>query len=113
MKTLPSLTPALTTWAMAQPVFFIASAPRHGRHINVSPKGMPAASLAILSPMLLAYVDHTGSGCETIAHLYENGRATVMWMSVGPNPRILRLFCTGEVVEAEGAVTEAEAALLE
>ncbi|KAJ9150012.1 Pyridoxamine phosphate oxidase family protein [Pleurostoma richardsiae] len=101
MKLLPELTPELTAWALQQPVFFVASAPLHGRHINVSPKGLPSSTFSVLSPGLVAYLDRTGSGCETIAHLYErgNGRLTVMFMSVGPQPRILRLFCRGRVVE--------------
>lgn len=97
----PSLSPSLISWALKQPLFFIASAPLHGSHVNVSPKGYPSASLAILSPTQAAYVDRTGSGCETLAHLYENGRATVMFCSFGPQPRILRLFCRGRVVEWE------------
>jgi len=101
MKLLPELTPDLTTWALAQPVFFIASAPLYGRHVNVSPKGQPSSTLSVLAPSRVAYLDRTGSGCETVAHLHEpgNGRATLMFMSVGPNPRILRLWCRGRVIE--------------
>ncbi|KAL8380907.1 hypothetical protein RB595_005276 [Gaeumannomyces hyphopodioides] len=100
MKEFPSLTPDLTAWALRQPVYFIATAPTHGRHVNLSPKGLPSSTLAVLGPNRVAYVDRTGSGCETIAHLYENGRATVMFMSMGPAPRILRLYCRArEVVE--------------
>lgn len=98
----PSLTPSLTAWALKQPLFFVASAPLHGDHINVSPKGMTSTSFAVLSPTRVAYVDRTGSGCETLAHIYENGRATVMFCSFGPQPRILRLFCRkGAVIEAD------------
>lgn len=99
MKLLPSLTPDLTDWALKQPVFFIASAPTHGAHVNVSPKGLPSSNLAVLGPNSVAYVDRTGSGCETIAHLYENGRVTLMFMSLGSDPRVLSLFCRGKVVE--------------
>jgi hypothetical protein len=99
MKIEPSLSPSLTAWALQQPVFFIASAPLHGRHVNLSPKGLAGSTFAVLSPNRVAYLDRTGSGCETIAHLYENGRATIMFMSFGPNPRIMRLFCKGRVVE--------------
>ncbi|KAI6348347.1 hypothetical protein MCOR25_010817 [Pyricularia grisea] len=100
MKILPSLTPDLTEWALKQPLFYVASAPTYGQHVNVSPKGLASTSLAILSPNRIAYLDRTGSGCETIAHLYENGRLTVMFNSFGAAPRILRLFChVREVVE--------------
>ncbi|PLB40483.1 uncharacterized protein BDW47DRAFT_88300 [Aspergillus candidus] len=101
----PSLTPSLTTWATQQPVFFVCSAPLRGKHINMSPKGMADTSLAIMGPNEAAYIDMTGSGNETIAHVRENGRLTVMFCSFETTPRILRLFCTGRVVEAgdEGA----------
>ncbi|EOO03584.1 putative pyridoxamine phosphate oxidase family protein [Phaeoacremonium minimum UCRPA7] len=99
MKLIPSLTPSLTSWVLAQPVFYVASAPTHGAHVNVSPKGLPSSTFSVLSPNQVAYLDRTGSGCETIAHLYENGRITIMFMSVGASPRILRLFGRGRVVE--------------
>ncbi|KXS98118.1 hypothetical protein AC578_9389 [Pseudocercospora eumusae] len=50
-----------------------------------------------------AYLDATGSGAETIAHLYDNGRITIMFCSFGTKPRILRLFCTGRVIESQDA----------
>src|ERR1700709_731315 len=61
--------------------------------------GHPSRTLRILSPNLVAYLDHTGSGCETVSHMYEpsNHRLTVMLSSFGPSPRIMRLFCTGTV----------------
>ncbi|KAL2001971.1 hypothetical protein VTN02DRAFT_923 [Thermoascus thermophilus] len=98
---LPSLTPALTTWALSQPIFFTASAPRHGRHINVSPKGMLSSTFSIFGPNHAAYLDATGSGIETVAHVYENGRLTVLFCSFDAKPGILRLFCAARVVEAD------------
>jgi hypothetical protein len=95
----PSIAPHLAEWALKQSVFFTASAPTSGKHINISPKGLPASSLSILSPNQVAYVDATGSGAETISHIYENGRVTLMFCSFDATPRILRLFCTGRVVE--------------
>ncbi|MCJ1322442.1 hypothetical protein MMC15_007790 [Xylographa vitiligo] len=91
----------LGEWALSQPLFFVASAPLHTvtSHVNVSPKGLPAATLTILSPTQCAYLDSTGSGCETIAHVYENGRVTLMFASFGRSPRICRFFCRGRVVE--------------
>ncbi|KAI1372241.1 pyridoxamine phosphate oxidase [Hypoxylon crocopeplum] len=94
-----SLPENLRTWALSQPVFFVASAPAHGQHVNVSPKGYTNANFAIINPNQCAYVDRTGSGCETISHLYENGRATLMFCSFGSSPRIMRLFCRGRVIE--------------
>jgi hypothetical protein len=89
----------LGEWALKQAVFFTASAPTSGKHVNISPKGLPSSSLAILSPNQVAYIDATGSGSETISHIYENGRVTLMFCSFDVSPRILRFFCTGRVVE--------------
>ncbi|KAL4863093.1 hypothetical protein BDV12DRAFT_189920 [Aspergillus spectabilis] len=94
-----SISPELRDWALNQKVFFTASAPLRGRHINVSPKGLPDASFAILGPNEAAYVDSTGSGSETISHLRENGRITILFCSFDAAPRILRFFCTGNVIE--------------
>ncbi|KAK5997889.1 Pyridoxamine 5'-phosphate oxidase family protein ustO [Cladobotryum mycophilum] len=98
MKLSPSLADDLARWAECQPVFFTGSASTHGRHVNVSPKGMDA-HFAVLGPNQCAYIDRTGSGCETISHAYENGRLCLMFMSFGNTPRILRLFCRVTVVE--------------
>ncbi|ORY60081.1 pyridoxamine phosphate oxidase family protein [Pseudomassariella vexata] len=95
----PSLSDNLRTWALSQPLFFIASAPLNGKHVNVSPKGYPQGCFSIINPNLCAYVDRTGSGCETISHVYENGRATLMFCSFGNSPRIMRLFCNARIVE--------------
>jgi len=83
----------------SQSLFYVASAPWAGDHINISPKGHPSRTLAVLGPTTIAYLDATGSGCETIAHIYENGRVTLMFSSSGSNPQVLRVFCKGRVVE--------------
>lgn len=62
-------------------------------------KGLPTTTFTIFSPIQCAYIDATGSGSETISHIYENGRVTIMFCSFGPSPRIMRFFCTGRVVE--------------
>lgn len=85
--------------ALNQQVFFTASAPLTGKHINISPKGLPSATFSIFDPNHAAYVDATGSGSETISHVYENGRITIMFCSFARSPRIMRFFCTGKVVE--------------
>ncbi|OAK98540.1 hypothetical protein IQ06DRAFT_294919 [Phaeosphaeriaceae sp. SRC1lsM3a] len=99
VKFYPSLNENHVEFITAQPLFFVASAPWAGEHINVSPKGHPSRTFSILGPKTVAYLDATGSGCETISHVYENGRVTVMFCSFGPSPQIMRLFCTGRVVE--------------
>jgi len=58
--------------APQQEIFFIASAPSTGEHVNISPKGLPSAIFKVFDPNHAAYVDATGSGSETISHVYEN-----------------------------------------
>ncbi|KAI9158308.1 pyridoxamine phosphate oxidase family protein [Paramyrothecium foliicola] len=99
MKLYSSLSDDLAQWAQRQPIFFTGSAPTHGAHINVSPKGLTDSHFAVLGPNQCAYIDRTGSGCETISHAYENGRLCLMFTSFGPSPRIMRLFCRASVVE--------------
>ncbi|KAI9795394.1 MAG: hypothetical protein M1833_007182 [Piccolia ochrophora] len=99
VKFYDSITDELRDWCLEQPVFFTASAPLSGKHINVSPKGLPSATFTIFDPNHAAYVDTTGSGSETISHVYENGRVTIMFCSFETMPRIMRLFCQGSVVE--------------
>jgi hypothetical protein len=79
----------------AQHMFFHASAPNHGR-INLSPKGLD--TFRILGDQRVAYLDLTGSECETAAHLAENGRLTIMFCSFQDKPLILRLYGRGSVV---------------
>ena len=87
---------ALAEWIAAQPVFFVASAPAEGGHVNVSPKGHD--TLRVLGPTTVAYLDLTGSGVETAAHVQENGRITLMWCAFEGAPRIVRVHGRGEVV---------------
>lgn len=96
-KVLDCITPELKAFIEAQPVFFVASAPLAAEgHVNLSPKGLDC--LRVLSPSRVAYLDLTGSGNETSAHLHENGRITFMFCAFTGAPRILRLYGTGEVV---------------
>lgn len=90
----------LQEWALEQPLFFTATAPARGHHINCSPKGLTSSTFTVFDENSAGYLDATGSGVETIAHLYDNGRITVMFCSFTAKPRILRLFCTGRVVES-------------
>ena len=82
----------------AQLVFFVATAPLDGSgHVNVSPKGLD--TFRVLGPHEVAYLDCVGSGAETIAHLRENGRMTIMFCAFEGPPKIVRLHGRGEVVE--------------
>ena len=94
---LESLSPELRAFIETQHVFFVATAPlgRDG-HVNLSPKGMD--TLRVLSPNRVAYLDLTGSGNETAAHLLENGRVTVMFCAFEGKPKVLRLYGRGRVV---------------
>lgn len=77
-----------------QPMFFVATAPlADGGHVNLSPKGMD--TLRVIDPDTVAYVDLVGSGAETIAHVRENGRITLLWCSFGKKPRIIRVYGRG------------------
>lgn len=58
--------------------------------------------MSVLPVTRVAYVDRTGSGCETLAHVYDNGRACIMFCSFGTTPRIMRLYCTLERVLERG-----------
>ncbi len=91
------ITPTLQSFIQAQPLFFVATAPlsEHG-HVNLSPKGYD--TFRILSPHQVAYLDLTGSGNETSAHLAENGRITFMFCAFHGAPKILRLYGKGETV---------------
>jgi predicted pyridoxine 5'-phosphate oxidase superfamily flavin-nucleotide-binding protein len=88
----------LRKWIGEQALFFVGTAPLDAEgHVNVSPKG-PMGSLRVLDDRTVAYLDVTGSGAETIAHLRENGRIVVMLCAFKGPPRILRIHGRGEVV---------------
>jgi Pyridoxamine 5'-phosphate oxidase len=81
-----------------QKIFFVATAPLSGDgHINLSPKGR-AGTWAVLDEKTVAYLDFGGSHAETMAHLRENGRITLMWCSFVRPPKVLRVHGTGEPV---------------
>jgi hypothetical protein len=84
----------------AQPMFFVATAPREGGHVNVSPKGYQD-TFSVIDERTVAYLDLYGSGAETIAHLRDDGRITVMFCSFARQPKILRLYGTGRVVRPD------------
>ena len=86
----------LTKFIGEQKMFFTASAPVSGR-INLSPKGID--SFRVFDNKTVGYMDLTGSGNETAAHIHENGRLTVMFCSFTDKPLILRLYGHGEVIK--------------
>lgn len=91
----------LRNWLLAQPMFVVATAPLSGDgHVNVSPKGM-SGTFAVLGPRRVAYLDYTGSGAETIAHLRENGRITLMFTAFTGPPKIVRLSGRGHLLRPD------------
>lgn len=96
-KQIHDITPELAEWIAQQRVFFVASAPLAANgHVNCSPKG--GGAFRVLGPLTVAYLDYTGSGAETAAHLRENGRLVIMFCAFEGSPRILRLHGRGEVL---------------
>jgi hypothetical protein len=88
--------PELANWLTQQPVFFVATAPLGEQgHVNCSPKGN-RGEFAVIDPATVAYLDQSGSGVETIAHIRENGRITIMFCAFTGRPRIVRLQGRGE-----------------
>jgi hypothetical protein len=92
-----TITPELEEFIGSQPLFFVATAPRSDDgHVNVSPKGLD--TFRVLSAKCVAYLDLTGSGNETAAHLLENGRITLMFCAFSGKPNIVRLYGRGRSV---------------
>lgn len=88
----------LAAWMTSQPMFFVSTAPLDPQGlVNCSPKGL-AGTFAVLGPLQVAYLDLTGSGIETIAHLRENGRMVIMFCAFDGRPRIVRLHGRGNVL---------------
>ncbi|MBW1755448.1 MAG: pyridoxamine 5'-phosphate oxidase family protein [Deltaproteobacteria bacterium] len=105
-KTYDAIDAKLRTFIDDQKMFFVATAPlTPDGHINVSPKGL-AGTFAIIDDRTIAYLDLTGSGVETIAHLRDNGRICVMFCAFEGRPRIVRIHGTGDVVEPDNAEFE-------
>ncbi len=96
-KVFAQITDELQDFIHSQNIFFVATAPQGVTgHVNLSPKGLD--SLRILSPNRVAYLDLTGSGNETSAHLQDNGRITFMFCAFHGVPCILRLYGKGYTV---------------
>lgn len=96
-KVFDQIMPELQEFIAQQQMFFVATAPLSPTgHVNLSPKGLD--SFRILSAHQVAYLDVTGSGNETSAHLQENGRITLMFCAFQEPPCILRLYGQGQVI---------------
>ncbi|NJO39515.1 MAG: pyridoxamine 5'-phosphate oxidase family protein [Cyanobacteria bacterium CRU_2_1] len=96
-KVFDRITDDLQAFIAAQQIFFVATAPLSPTgHINLSPKGLDC--FRVLSPNQVAYLDLTGSGNETSAHLQENGRITIMFCAFAGSPCILRLYGQGRTI---------------
>ena len=97
---LDQITPELAKFIRAQPVFFVATA-APGSRINLSPKGMD--TFRVLDEKRVAYLDLTGSGNETAAHLRHDGRITIMFCSFDSNAEIARIYGRGAVIRPTDA----------
>jgi hypothetical protein len=94
-KQFAEITPDLQGWISSQRMFFVATAPRSDQGLlNCSPKGMD--TFRVLGPTEVGYLDLTGSGIETAAHLAENGRIVFMFCAFKGAPKVLRLHGVGE-----------------
>jgi hypothetical protein len=97
-KTYDEIDEGLRAFIEAQHMFFVATAPLSASgHVNVSPKGLD--TLRVIDRHTVAYLDHIGSGSETIAHLRENGRIVLMFCAVQGSPKIVRLHGRGRAIE--------------
>jgi hypothetical protein len=96
-KVFEAIDTRMREWFGTQRMFWVATAPREGGHVNVSPKG--GDTFAVLGPREVAYLDWTGSGIETVAHLRDDGRITLLFCAFEGPPRLVRLYGRGSVVE--------------
>lgn len=97
-KTYERIAGRLRDFIEAQHIFFTATAPLAGDGtVNLSPKGL-TGSFAVIDDLTVAYLDFAGSNAETIAHLRENGRITLMWCAFSGPPSIVRIHGRGEPV---------------
>ena len=94
----PEIDARLEKFIAAQRIFFTATATAESR-VNVSPREIGA--LRVLGPNDVVYLDQTGSGNETAAHLRADGRMTILFCAFDGPPRILRLYGTGRVIHRE------------
>src|SRR2546423_7748691 len=100
-QALDRITPQLREFIENQRMFFVATAPlSQDGHINLSPKGLE--TFRVIDDTPVAYLDLTGSGNESSAHVEENGRITFMFCAFDGPPKILRLYGRAETVLSGG-----------
>jgi hypothetical protein len=102
-KQFPSIDDRLADFIARQRIFFAASA-ANGTRVNVSPRGTD--TFRQLGPNQVCYLDRTGSGNETAAHLLADGRLTLMFCAFEGPPQILRLYGHGTVLHRGSAAYE-------
>jgi hypothetical protein len=93
-KQLKSITAELKAFIEKQTIFFVGTAACEGR-VNVSPKGMD--SLRVIDENKVVWLNLTGSGNETAAHLLQNNRMTILFCAFEGKPLILRLYGTATI----------------
>ena len=91
----PEISDKLKQFIEAQKIFFVGTATADSR-VNISPKGMD--SLRVLDKNRVVWLNVTGSGNETSAHIQENPRMTLMFAAFEGNPMILRLYGNAKVI---------------
>ena len=104
-----TITDQMRSFIAEQHMFFVGTAPASNGNVNLSPKGYDA--FRIIDERRVCYLDLTGSGAETIAHVRENGRITFMFCAFNGKPNIVRLYGTGNVVREGDADWESLSAL--
>jgi len=108
-RTYDTIEPQIVEWIGRQHLFFVATAPLDADgHVNVSPKGLD--TFRVLDSLTAAYLDLTGSGIETVAHVRENARITCMFCAFEGPPRIVRIHGRGDAVVPGDAEWDALAA---
>ena len=89
------ITPVLRKFIEQQKVFFVATAAEEGT-VNLSPKGMD--SLRVINPNEIVWMNYTGSGNETAAHILKVNRMTIMMCSFETSPLILRMYGSARAI---------------
>ena len=97
-KLYDAITDRQRKWIASQKIFFVATAPSSEEgHVNVSPKGLD--TFKVIDDHTIAYLDLSGSGLETIAHVNQNERITIMMTAFDGPPMTMRFFGKGEVLK--------------
>ena len=100
MELFDALNSKHTEFIQAQHLFFVATAGAEGR-VNLSPKGLD--SLRVINGSIIRWLNLTGSGNETAAHVLENGRMTLMFCSFDKQPLILRVYGEAKMISPNDA----------